>query len=840
MSLIYPVISVTIDFSRGLSDHKAMKPFFLRDISASDTTFLFRKLTSLRRFGSSARKSTCVQRFQLAIVICTLFASFFEKNLSAQEAHPNLQNEIYQKNIQPFLKKHCIRCHGETKSEAGLKLDVLPRDFLAGSRDARAWREVLDRLNLGEMPPEDEPQPEQTEHEATTRWILKELKRAVATSKDGAGQIVLRRLNREEYNNTIQDLLGFNARPADLFPADGTAHGFDNIGRALMMSPLLMEKYMFAARKLLDRAIVTGEQPKVVKRRVEVENLSRYFTRQKTRRTFHSGFMVRQSDFLLMTRGTTFLPTVDSFRFSPDEEYAFRVRASAIEGGSYPPRMVIMFDGIKIWEGDVEASELAPKVYEVRVPVESSSTGGRRVVKVAYPNFDVNHTMPLALDYIEIEGPIYDQWPPESHRRIFFKGPEAEKNFAYAREIVSRFATRAYRRPLHEEEVDNLMILYRAERDQGSSFEESIKVALTVVLCAHDFLFLVEPKSTTNSKLRPLSDFELASRLSYFLWNSMPDKELFGHAQTGRLSDESVLESQVRRMLKDPKSARFVKSFVGQWLQTRLVGSFPPDKMLFPNYDYHLETSMIRETESFFAEIMRNDLSALNFIDSDFSMLNERLARHYGIAGVKGDHFRKVRLPADSQRGGIVTHASILTGLSDGTRTKPIKRGVWILENLLGDPPPPPPPNAGEIEPNKKGNEALSLRQRMEQHRQNPACASCHRKIDPLGFSLQNYDAVGAWRTHETGVEQVIDASGELPDGTRFSSPVEFKNILMKQKDSFCRCLTEKLFVYALSRGLEITDRDLVERISRDMSKNDYRITNLIIGIVNSDAFQSK
>lgn len=758
----------------------------------------------------------------------------------ANEIALRVDSVTHRRTVVPFLKTHCVNCHSGAEPEAGLNLDDLNSEFVAGSRDARAWREVMDRLNLGEMPPEDEPQPKAAEVDAVNAWILAELRRSVATSKEGAGRVVLRRLNKAEYNNTIQDLLGIDARPADLFPADGTAHGFDSIGRALMMSPLLMEKYMAAAEKVLDRAIVTGTQPNVEKRRYEIEDRGRYMVRQKTLRSIGSGLMVRSSDFLLMTRSTTFLPTVDSFKFSVEGEYAIRVRARAVEGGSYPPRMVILFDGVKVWEGDVSASEKSPEVVEVRVQVEPQPAGGRRSVKIAYPNFDVKHTMPLVLDYMEIEGPIYGQWPPESHRRIFFKGPSANQDDAYAREIIARFATKAFRRPVDTREVDELMKLFQTEHGEDASFEDSIKFALSAVLCAHDFLFLVEPRTDEPATPRALNNFELASRLSYFLWNSMPDEELFAAARDGHLRDDAILEAQIRRMLRDPKSKRFIRSFVGQWLQTRLVGSFPPDPKLFPQYDYHLETSMIRETESFFAEILHHDLSVLNFIDSDFAMLNERLARHYQIDGVKGDHFRRVALQENSQRGGVMTHASILTGLSDGTRTKPIKRGMWILENLLADPPPPPPPNAGEIEPNKKGGEALSLRERMERHRQVPACASCHRKIDPLGFSLQNYDAIGAWRTHEDGVETAIDASGELPGGTTFNTPVEFKTLMLQRKDAFCRCLTEKLMTYALGRGLEITDRDLVDQLSLDMSKSDYRMVDLILNIAKSETFQSK
>ena len=774
--------------------------------------------------------------FAHAVLILTCLLA---PSASAQDTERS-PGDTYRRVVQPFLTKHCAKCHAEQTSEAGLRVDRLSPEFVAGSRDARAWEEIRDRMNLGEMPPEEEQRPAQPDVDTVNEWILTELRRAIAKSKDGAGQVVMRRLNRDEYNNTVQDLLGVNLRPGNVFPADNTAHGFDNIGRALTMSPLLMEKYMAAAQTLLNRVIVTGERPKSVLRHVEVEDLSRFFTRQKTLRTFNSGFMVRREDMLLLTRSKVFLPRIDSYRFGAAGDYAFRVRAAAAEGGDHPPRMVMEFDGSIIWEGDITAPDGQPEVIEVRIPVAPSTSGGRRVFQVAYSNFDMEHTMPLVLDFMEIEGPIHDEWPPPSHHRIFFKGPDAELTDDYAGEVVERFATRAFRRPVLQSEVDGLMALFHEEHNAGAGFEDAIKVALTAVLCSHDFLFLVEPTRGNEAPARALTDYELAARLSYFLWNSLPDDGLFAAAQAGELHDDAVLEAQVRRMLRDQRSQRFVRSFVGQWLQTRLVGSFPPDQKLFPQYDAHLEMSMVRETDAFFAEILHNNLSILNFIDSDFAMLNERLARHYGIDGVRGDELRRVSLTPDAHRGGVMTHASILTGLSDGTRTKPIKRGTWVLENLLGDPPPPPPPNAGEIEPNQKGSEALSLRERMVQHRDNPACASCHRKIDPLGFSLQNYDAVGAWRTHESGVTEPIDASGLLPNGQSFNGPDAFKALMLERKDDFCRCLTEKMLTYALGRGLEITDRELVESVSATTARNGYRMIGMILSIVKSDAFQSK
>ena len=743
-------------------------------------------------------------------------------------------SEAFEEKVWPFLDQHCTKCHSDAKAKGGLNLEQMDGEFIAGSREARHWQEVMDRMNLGEMPPEKEKGPDQKQANKVVAWILASLKTAIAESKEGAGRVVMRRLNKNEYNYTVQDLLGLKDQPADLFPADNTAHGFDNIGRALTMSPLLMEKYMVAGEKLLDRAIVTGERPKSVKVRQETENQYYRFTRQKSLRPYN-GLMVRENDILLMSLQKYWLPSIDAYKFRRDGIYAFRVRAHSFEGGKYPPRMEMDFEGTKIWEGDVLPEA---RVIEVRVPVEVSDSSPRRVFKVAHSNHRTKQTMPIALDWLEIEGPIYDEWPPESHKRIFFKGDEAKEDESYAREIVKRFATKAFRRHLEEQEVEHFMKLFLEEQSSGSSFVESIKATLGAFLCSHDFLFLAEPDS---AKARPLNAFELASRLSFFLWSSMPDEELFACAEDGSLEQAKVLEVQVRRMIADPKSQRFVKNFVGQWLQTRLVGSFPPDKKLFPDYEYHLERSMIQETESFFSEVLHQDLSALNFLDSDFTMLNQRLARHYGIEGVHGDDFRRVKLPADSPRGGVMTHASMLSGLSDGTRAKPIKRGVWVLENLLGSSVPPPPPNAGEIEPNKKGEKVHSLRERMAQHREkSSSCYSCHKKIDPLGFSLQNFDAVGAWRTHEPGVGEPIDASGEFADGTKYSNLDEFKKLLLARQDDFRRGLTEKLLTYALGRGLEVTDRKLVADLAAKMKADGDKLAGLITQIAQSQAFQTK
>jgi hypothetical protein len=452
----------------------------------------------------------------------------------------------------------------------------------------------------------------------------------------------------------------------------------------------------------------------------------------------------------------------------------------------------------------------------------------------------------LAVDWYEIDGPIYDSWPPPSQQRILFASKNRGAEEVYAREVLTRFVRRAYRRPVEKDEIDRLVAGFVKARPDKESFEEAIKVPLIAVLCSPDFLFLSEPHELKTP--RPLNNHELAARLSYFLWSSMPDDELFRLAEEGRLRDNKIIDEQVARMLKDSRSRQLVKNFTGQWLGLRQLGRVVPDKQLFPLYDGHLQESFAGETEAFFAELLDHDHSVLKLIDADFTMLNERLARFYDIPGIKGDYFRKVAVKPEQQRGGLLTQASILTITSNGTRTSPVKRGLWILENLLADPPPPPPPNVGEIQPQVPGADKVTVRERLAIHRSTASCAACHSKIDPLGFALENYDASGRFRTQESSRSQIyphvrdpkIDASGTLPDGRAFKNVRELNKLLLQDENRFVNCLCEKLLVYALGRGLEYADRDLIDRLRQSVQRDGYRLHGLIASIVKTEVFQTK
>jgi hypothetical protein len=509
-----------------------------------------------------------------------------------------------------------------------------------------------------------------------------------------------------------------------------------------------------------------------------------------------------------------------------------------------------------IAEMDVDAPETALKVYEV--PMYFTAHDAGVVLDQAYevPRSPQNWTFKdklefarptLLVDWLEIEGPVHPQWPPASHRRLLHESPLREKDEkAYAREVITRFMTRAYRRPVRVGEVEAKFALYEKLRAEKPSFVEAIKVPLAAVLASPNFLYLVEPEAPAQP--RKLNGYELATRLSYFLWSSMPDEELFRLAGNGELLKPAVLGAQATRMIADPKSDAFVKNFAGQWLGLRKVGANPPVKNLYPEYDRHLEISIIRETEGFFAEILRRDLDVRNLIKSNFVTINERLARFYGIPGVKGDAIRRVPAPPEAHRGGLVTQASIQSITSNGTRTSPVVRGVWVLRTLLGTDPGLPVANVGEIASKVPGIDKATVRQRLEIHREAASCARCHNKIDPLGLAMENYNASGQWRDreghgYEGRIEEndpLIDASAKMPDGTVFNGVEGLQAQLLKKEDLFLTALSTQLYTYGLGRELGFSDRAAINASVAAVKRNRYLLRALLLTIVQSDLFTTK
>jgi len=816
----------------------------------------------------------------------------------------------FAKVVQPFIKEHCVACHGPEKQKGHLRLDTLANDF-ADPGVAAKWKEVVNSVNGHEMPPEEEKQPAPEAAARFAEWL--ELAVARAEIAKRSTRVVLRRMNRAEYDNTIRDLVGVDFSPSEKFPEDPPAGGFDNIGQALTMSPMQVELYYAAARQILDRALVEGPQPAAIKWHFEPEENTlggdRYRVKhEKNNILLNNGKNSTQNGFTVIhhdswDKGVGFR----DFKVPVDGEYIVRFRAAGRvpgrdavvdsakvilgkrrddemaknpKGAKYhdeafargvehfathrmynygPPRvkMTQHLGGTPkvIAEMDIDAPESAAKTYEVRAFFSTASAGIGLSYAYDIPKVLENFWMQgkdefarpeLLIDWIELEGPVVASWPPPSHRRVFFESPNAEKDEkTYAREVIARFMARAYRRPVQPAEVDAKVALFHKVRAEKPSFVEAIKVPLAAVLASPHFLYLVEPEAP---KLRPLNTYELASRLSYFLWSSMPDEELTRLAAAGSLAKPDVLRAQVKRLLADSRSDAFVKNFAGQWLGMRKVGSNPPSQTLYPEYDRHLETSIVRETEGFFAEILRNQLDARNLIKSDFVTINERLARYYGIPGVKGDAIRRVPAPPESHRGGLITQASIHSITSNGTRTSPVVRGVWVMKTLLGTDPGLPVANVGEIQSKVPGIDKATVRQRLATHREAASCARCHDKIDPLGLALENFNAAGEWRDQEghgyngriEKNDPVIDASAKMPDGTEFKGVEGLQQQLLKKEDLFLNSLATQLTTYALGRELGFSDRPAIRSFVEQMKREKYTLPALITAIVTSEAFTTK
>jgi hypothetical protein len=728
------------------------------------------------------------------------------------------KEDAFKVGIQPILQQYCYDCHGNGKSKGDLALDHY-ESVEAIRADRKTWEMVLKNVKSGEMPPEKKPQPSQAQRDLIAKFVQDQIF-PVDPKKPDPGRVTIRRLNRAEYNNTIRDLVGVEFRPADDFPVDDVGYGFDNIGDVLSMPPILLEKYLAAAEKILSAAIIeTGPILDGPHKRIEAETLPTTADGSKP----YGGYA-----FALNKEGEIYTTN----HFETSGEYIIRSRAFGQQAGPDAPKLELRLDGKAVKVFDVHAVEGKLENYDYKLHVEAGDhrLAGAYINNYVKPDGDRN----LLIDYFDVIGPVSIQPYPETHRRIFFRNPAPADKDAYAREIIGRFAKRAFRRPVTNDEVERLAALYAMARKDGDSFEHAIKVALSAVLISPHFLFRgeIQPDPDNPRAVHPVNEFALASRLSYFLWSTMPDDRLFELAEKKMLRKN--LDAEVARMLKDPRSHALVENFADQWLQIRNLAAVTPDPKLYPGWDNELRNSMRKETELFFENIMRENRSVLELVDANYSFINERLARHYGVEGVTGNEFQKVVFK-DNKRGGVLTQGSILTITSNPTRTSPVKRGKWILENIVGAPPPPPPPNVPEL---KEAKEAKgSLRQRMEQHRENAMCASCHARMDPIGFGFENYDGVGKWRDMDG--EYPVDAAGKLLSGEDFRDAGELKKILVgKKRDEFLECLASKLLTFALGRGMEYYDRPSIDGIVKTMAKDHYRFAALVSGVVKSPAFQ--
>jgi len=771
-----------------------------------------------------------------------------------------------------LVRKNCTSCHNPSVASGDVNLAKF-QEAKSFDDDRVIWERVVSKLRTGEMPPPGAPKPPPPEVKAVADYLESEFARQDRSAKPDPGRITARRLNRVEYNNTIRELLGVDIRPSENFPSDESAFGFDNISDALTLSPVLLEKYLHAAERVVRTAIFGPEKlkPSAIHYPVPVrinDTVSKPTIPKDLYRYDFSGLSTRHAAHI-------------QHWFPVDGEYSFRLVLNGHRPNQSEPATPALFiDGKQVQQWVVDATDLEGQIVEHRMKM----TAGDHLISATYlrnyhglpPQYKgpepsqrppaplisvrgqlsekdietlrkygtkiktdrIDNRIDNRYESIDIGGPFTQpNGPsPESLRRIFTCPQQTD---VCAEAILARFTWHAFRRPVQPKEVAPFLRIYALARRQGDSFQEAIAAALQGVLVSPHFLFRIERDRPGSGPYTRVDEYELASRLSYFLWSSMPDGALFDAAAKRTLHQPEVLTAHVRRMLRDERAKALVDNFAAQWLQFRNIDVMKPDVEKFPEFEDSLRLAMRRETELFFENLIRQDGSVLDILDANYTFVNERLARFYGIPGIYGPEFRRVDMSQSKRGGGVLAHASVLTISSYSTRTSPVLRGKWILENILNSPPPPPPPAVPLLDESKVG-QGTSLRQQMEAHRANPACASCHSKMDPLGFGLENLNAVGEWRDMDGKFP--INASGELPGGRKFQGPAELKAILKQDRQAFLKGLSDKLLTYALGRGLERYDRPAVAAIAERTasSQGNYRFSSLVLNIVNSLPFQQR
>ena len=745
--------------------------------------------------------------------------------------------EDFSREAAGLLDRYCVRCHRGEKPKGGLDLEEA-RDPASVQRGRKKWEAVSRMLRLREMPPKKAKQPTEKERFALREAIDAELDRFDCDGAIDPGRPTIRRLSRYEYSRTVKDLTGLDIELTADFPADDVGYGFDNIGDVLSLPPLLLEKYIDSAENVVEKLFSTLA--------AEGAGLGHYEGEEAAPRNLTPSNHVRRAGSDPKAAGIYSNSELSVTYDAPESgDYMLRARAYGSQAGPETVRMGFRIDGKTVGEVLVKAVSASPQIYEKRVKLER---GKHRFGVALLNDYDgTNNPNPalrgdrnLFVDWFEAR--LFEAKRPPVESSGLIVRPLMEDGRPHAaniRKTIETFVTRAYRRPLQPGELERLVQLGRGVYEDEGTLEDALRVVFQAALSSPNFLFRVEldAEPENPAAIHPVRPHELAVRLSYFLWSSMPDAELFKLAADGSLADPGVLKAQVRRMLRDPRSRALAENFAEQWLQTRFLEGSTPDPDIFPAFDPALRAAMREETRLFFSAIIREDRSVLELIDSDFTYLNDRLARHYGIEGVSGEEFRKVSV-AGTPRGGVLTQGSVLTLTSYPTRTSPVFRGKWILEQFLGTPPPPPPPDVPELE--SEEGEALtgSLRQRLEKHRLDPACAVCHDRLDPLGFALENFDAVGAWR--EFDGKHLVDAKAVLPGGKPFEGPSELKVLLKSRPKPFVRALSEKMLTYALGRGLEYYDKCTIDQLVDLAAAKGYKISSLISGIVQSDTFRMR
>jgi len=776
-------------------------------------------------------------------------------------------SDVSAASVRTMLDRYCVACHNPKLRTGNLTLDAVDPADVGSNPDV--WEKVLRKLSLGIMPPTGRPRPDLDTYTAVTTWLETALDRAAAAHGPQPGRTAsFHRLNRAEYANAVRDLLGLDVKVTDLLPLEPAVAGFDNIAESLSLSPSLMERFLSVARKVSQLAVGAGANVPVIE-------------------TFRISGGVAQNGAVIddLPLGSAGGMIVRHY-FPADGEYQITVRLKRgaqeyIVGLEHPHALDVWLNGMRIkqftiggedrgtpspaeffgnilgdsaWE---EYSHTADDTLTVRVEVKAGShlVGAsfvhaqvvpdgmwlKRRVRKGSTDVDATVTQPSVASVV-IGGPygraLAGATP--SRRKVFVCQPaRAADEEPCARTILAALARQAYRRPVTPMDTETLLGLYRTGRKQGQNFEAGIQLAVERILVAPDFLFRVErdPAGVAANTAYALSDLELASRLAFFLWSSLPDEELLRAAETRRLGQPAVLGQQVRRMLTDTRAKALAENFFGQWLDLRSLPQLRPDPQAFPEFTDDLRRDVQQETALFLNYVWREDRSVLDLITANYSFLNERLARHYGVPNVYGEAFRKVTLP-DDRRSGILGHGSVLMATSYPNRTSPVLRGKWLLANLLASPPPPPPPNVPGLKEKGENGQPASVRERLELHRKNPACANCHALMDPLGFALENFDATGAWRTDDAG--QPIDASATTLDGRTFEGPAGLRAMLVSRKKQFVEALTEKLLTYALGRGMQTADMPAIRQIVRDAAAHDYRWSSLVAGVATSAPFRMR
>ena len=750
-----------------------------------------------------------------------------------------------------LISQYCVACHNEKAKTAGLMLDKLDIDHPGDH--AEAWEKVVRKLRGGMMPPQGTPRPEQAKIDDLITWLSASLDQAAATHPE-PGRAPLHRLNRTEYANAIRDLLGLKVDVTALLPADDESNGFDNIAEVLRVSPSLLEAYLSASREVASLAV--GD-PKIgpISESIQVPP------------------DLAQAEHIeglpLGTRGGVLI----HHNFPLDADYEFNVIllrniVGYLTGLEFPHQLEVSVDGQRVFLAPVGGEEdlkmvdtnlaLAGDTLDARLKTKVHVKAGPHDVAVAFLRRDSAESdeplqpftrdldlqnlngIPL-IDHVVVTGPLNPTGSGDtpSRRRIFVCTPaNAADEVPCAKKILFTLARRAYRRPVTDGDMETLLTFYQSGKNQGN-FETGIEGALRLILASPKFLFRseTEPAQVAAGRVYHVSDLDLASRLAFFLWSSIPDDELLDVAAQGKLKDPAVLEKQVRRMLADPKADALITNFTGQWLSVRSLKTSEPVVNMFPDFDDNLRQSFRRETELFFESIMREDRDVMDFLTANYTFVNERLAKHYNIPNVYGSQFRRVTLTNDARRG-LLGQGSILSVTSYPTRTSPVLRGKWIMENIMGSPPPAPPPNVPPLKDQAQAGKVLSIRQLMEEHRKNAPCSTCHKVMDPLGFALESFNAVGEYRTKDTSGP--IDASGQLADGSKIDGVVGLREALLKHPDYFVGTLAEKMLTYALGRPLEYYDMPVVRGIVHSAAQNEYRFSSLIMGIVKSEPFEMR